>query len=94
MRKFTLIEALRAIRPILGQESNDKGVENLVDTFSKLNEEDDRLLLFTALADAANNQTSWLVGMLTAGIGPPDLLERAAAEARDARERVLAGEGA
>ena len=65
MRKFTLIEALRAIRPILGQESNDKGVENLVDTFSKLNEEDDRLLLFTALADAANNQTSWLVGMLT-----------------------------
>ena len=38
----------------------------------------------------------WLIAKLntTAGIGPPDLLERAEAAARDARERVLAGEGA
>ena len=56
---FTLLDAHRAIEPILGPPLNRAGVEELIACFEGLNE-GGRVLLFTALALAADHQTSLL----------------------------------
>ena len=60
---FSLLEAHRGIEPILGRPLNRAGVEALVTRFEKL-DDDGRLLLVTALALAANQQTSALCELL------------------------------
>ena len=56
---FTLLDAHHAIEPILGPPLNRAGVEDLIACFEGLNDAG-RVLLFTALALAADHQTSTL----------------------------------
>ena len=56
---FTLLDAHRAIEPILGPPLNRAGVKTLVSVFEELDDAG-RVLLFTALALAADHQTSLL----------------------------------
>ena len=56
---FTLLDAHRAIEPILGPPLNRAGVEELIAYFEGLDDAG-RVLLFTALALAADHQTSLL----------------------------------
>ena len=59
---FTLLDAHRAIEPILGPPLNRAGVEKLVSVFEELDDAG-RVLLFTALALAADHQTSTLAAV-------------------------------
>ena len=72
---FTLLDAHRAIEPILGRPLNRAGVEKLVSVFEGLDDAG-RVLLFTALALAPDHQTSTLA----------DALERA--DSQVSREEV------
>ena len=72
---FTLLDAHLAIEPILGRPLNRAGVEKLVSVFEGLDDAG-RVLLFTALALAADHQTSTLA----------DALERA--DSQVSREEV------
>ena len=60
---FTLLDAHRAIEPILGRPLNRAGVEKLVSVFEGLDDAG-RVLLFTALACVADDRTSTLAELL------------------------------
>ena len=61
--EFTLVDAHEAIHLILGHAMSHEATKDLIAQFSEL-DDDDRLMLFTALAFEANRQTSALLDVL------------------------------